>query len=197
MLTVNLRFPGQYFDAELGTNYNYLRDCYDPATGRYCESDPLGLRGGINTYAYVGSNPLTAIDPSGLTQCDIDTAFAVAKDFYPTFNMGEGPPVVDLPRDYLNAGESYLRNEGDATNIPGRDGLIHLKVKFLDCLSDDDALYLLKSVLHEILHFTRPYQLQGPPKFDHGFIKPESEKMTSALRVPFLKAREKCKCCKQ
>ncbi len=60
----NLRFPGQQYDAENGTHYNYFRD-YDPAIGRLTESDPIGLNGGINTYGYVGANPVARSDPDG------------------------------------------------------------------------------------------------------------------------------------
>ncbi len=61
----NLRFPGQYADRETNTHYNIFRD-YDPAIGRYVESDPIGLQGGINTYTYVENNPLIYTDPNGL-----------------------------------------------------------------------------------------------------------------------------------
>jgi RHS repeat-associated protein len=64
-ITNNLRFPGQYYDAETGLNYNYYRD-YNPAIGRYIESDPIGLSGGMNLYVYAENQPINAVDPEGL-----------------------------------------------------------------------------------------------------------------------------------
>jgi RHS repeat-associated protein len=60
----NFRLRGQYYDDETGLHYNYFRD-YHPWTGRYIEPDPIGLRGGINMYAYCMNNPVNMVDPSG------------------------------------------------------------------------------------------------------------------------------------
>jgi len=53
------------FWIETGLFYNYFRD-YDPQTGRYVQSDPIGLAGGINPYFYAGGNPVNSVDPLGL-----------------------------------------------------------------------------------------------------------------------------------
>ena len=69
--TYHLRFTGQYYDKETGLHYNYHR-YYNPKTGRYFESDPIGLAGGVNTYTYVLNNPLRYVDPSGLLSFNFD-----------------------------------------------------------------------------------------------------------------------------
>lgn len=77
-----LRFPGQYFDAETGLHANRLR-YYSPTLGRYLESDPVGLEGGVNTYAYAENQPTAMVDPNGTT------AFAVARAYSTGYRIGE------------------------------------------------------------------------------------------------------------
>jgi RHS repeat-associated protein len=61
----HLRFPGQYYSPALGLHYNYFRD-YDPRTGRYVESDPIGQRGSVDGFIYTLNNPVNRTDPRGL-----------------------------------------------------------------------------------------------------------------------------------
>ena len=89
-IEVNLRFPGQYFDAETGTYYNFHRD-YRPNAGRYLQSDPIGLEGGVNVYGYVNLHPLNNVDFLGLYGgLDIPGAY-----FYYCYGSGE-PWNVDF-----------------------------------------------------------------------------------------------------
>jgi RHS repeat-associated protein len=62
-----LRFAGQWFDAESGLHYNYNR-YYDPNSGQYLSQDPIGLAGGMRTQAYV-ADPMHWVDPLGLQPC--------------------------------------------------------------------------------------------------------------------------------
>jgi RHS repeat-associated protein len=80
----NLRFPGQYYQAETGLNQNWNRD-YDPlGGGRYIESDPIGLRGdSYSTYSYSGSSPVLSWDMMGLraySECETTAFLQDARD---------------------------------------------------------------------------------------------------------------------
>ena len=101
---LDLRLPGQVFDAESGDYYNFLRT-YDPGTGRYLEADPIGQLGGINVFSYALENPINRIDPSG-------------RDSREIWDAVRGAGV----RDAYRAGTSLAGEAGDSASqsqLPG------------------------------------------------------------------------------
>ena len=122
----NLRFQGQYFDAETGLHYNRFR-YYDPDCGRFISQDPIGLLGGVNNYQYA-PNPVAWIDPLGLTGGPIQehdvTTYA---DFRRRSVIGdnlEGHEVLQ---------HGVLKNNGVATARNGSDASKNNPVIALTC----------------------------------------------------------------
>jgi RHS repeat-associated protein len=76
----NLRFPGQYYDAETGLHYNYHR-YFEPRTGRYLASDPIGIQAGVNGFIYAKANSVNLIDPLGLL-CRIEWTEGIGPTLY-------------------------------------------------------------------------------------------------------------------
>ena len=154
-LTFNLRFPGQYLDSETELHYNNFRD-YDAGTGRYIQSDPIGLGGGLNTYGYVGGNPVRRVDPSGLSMEDVDNALADAREWV--------YPSLPYPSKIECFGTFYWRD----SEKPARgwyrywDDIICLDQGFLRpdlCCAEKTRLVFV--IIHETLHrrdFLNDYQ---------------------------------------
>ena len=113
-----LRHAGQYEDSETGLSYNYFRDCYDPATGRYCQFDPIGLRGGVNGYLYVDASPLLLTDPRGLQPiAPVNPGL-----LFPPAGGGV-PSPLGKPKDDGSMGGlfppgTFSQSEGDGKNDP-------------------------------------------------------------------------------
>ncbi|GAB58396.1 RHS repeat-associated core domain-containing protein [Rheinheimera nanhaiensis] len=114
----NIGFPGQYWDAEKQSWYNYFRD-YDATLGRYLQSDPIGLAGGLNTYGYVGANPIVLIDPSGLSEVNLGSGFTGRVD---SFNYG-GRALFELHvYDAKGVERGVMGPDGNWINKHGHSG---------------------------------------------------------------------------
>jgi RHS repeat-associated protein len=131
---LNLRLPGQYWDAERGVHHNLQRD-YDPQTGRFTTADPISMRpdldlgmadrlAGGNVYAYVSNNPLTQVDAQGYYEEDIHyymtffLALAAGVDYNEARIIALATQYIDdnpdtRPLDPDNPAGSYL------SDVPG------------------------------------------------------------------------------
>ncbi len=123
-VALNVRFPGQYYEGESGLHYNYFR-YYDPETGRYITSDPIGLAGGANTYSYVKGNPLISIDPMGLLEVSLYKEQGGDSKTVQMGGEGSGIPATDILYNPsgINATKVLPNIPGSLTIKPGISGV--------------------------------------------------------------------------
>ena len=125
-LNPNLLFAGQYTDNESGLAYNRFR-YYDPQSGNYLASDPIGLNGGETPYAYV-HNPMGWVDPFGLAKCKPSPYKEIEKqelDDWIKNSFTDGKyKTVELQKDmtfYRVYGGKAKANGGFVTTSPAKD----------------------------------------------------------------------------
>lgn len=149
-----------------------MRD-YDAGTGRYVQSDPIGLGGGWNTYGYVGANPVTRVDPNGLSTSDVREIFRLAAKREQDLNFPHEliymtrddflvrvPDAADNP-DFHQAAGMYVGDTRDLTAI--------FKDEFPPerMLTCSELKKCYKSIVHEVIHRTEAYKGRAAPA-DHG-----------------------------
>ncbi|HEY6530074.1 MAG TPA: DUF4329 domain-containing protein [Cellvibrionaceae bacterium] len=123
---IGSRFPGQFVDKETGIYYNYFRD-YDASVGRYIESDPIGLGGGINTYSYVANQPSRYIDPRGLDNPNMGPYSLSPGEHFPNLDSAAFAATfeinalsITLNREF--GGMVYRSSDGTYSFTPPRNG---------------------------------------------------------------------------
>lgn len=147
------------------SHYNYFRD-YDPQTGRYIESDPVGLGAGVNTYAYVSDNPIAMVDPLGEYEVKggvpapspaLDALLTCIEGCY-----GQSFTVTSTT-DYHDANTPHGRGLAADIRYPSDPG------RFLCCAGKCGAGFGLDEKIHPSARATAPHiHVQIPPGKNGG-----------------------------
>jgi RHS repeat-associated protein len=197
-LTQNLRFQGQYFDAETGLHYNRFR-YYDPDVGRFVSQDPIGLAGGDNSYLYA-FNPTGWVDPTGLARCIF---YVLGRKVYQDNSIFDGgkpnlsqidwnalnSPSFDKLKDLLNSGASNKQLMAQGYAPFGYDGK---QVNLHHILGEEPGpMVELSGTVHQM--YTR--QLHGLIKNGESFRNnPKLDRAYTKFRGNYWRERAKDFC---
>jgi RHS repeat-associated protein len=141
----DMRFAGQFFDSESGLHYNYFRD-YEPGTGRYVQSDPIGLSGGVSSYGYAIQNPVRLFDRDGLTAQDVARVNIQMNIAFPELTQ----------RGSLSCGKVPIEVFGQTDNVSGNI-VVDQKYCKAKCLTRQDWEDLFFTLFHEGMHSSDPW----------------------------------------
>ena len=180
----NLRFPGQYYDKESTFHYNYFRD-YNPKTGRYIESDPIGLAGGINTYGYTRGNPIKGSDRFGLWSPGGHDAI-IQNAFGNRLTAAEIGVLQQASRDFdartqatefANQHALRLENQTPAQSVAGTNDFVAQTIMRARALARNGnrqaALRALGEACHPVMDASSPMHTNpdGTPRFWRGLLR--------------------------
>jgi RHS repeat-associated protein len=143
-ISYNQRFPGQYFLPETGLYYNYFRT-FDSQTGRYLESDPMGLRGSFSTYSYTNNGPVSRLDPFGLFTLVLDTSISTV-DSLPGSRIGSTKAT-------FNNLECVCKGCGTSWTLGACSAFLDIRVSLLWTDDAAQAAFELKSELEHVDDF--------------------------------------------
>ena len=159
VFNLDLRFPGQQFDSFTGLHYNYFRD-YDSGTGRYVQSDPIGLGGGVSTYAYAAGKPIAAIDPLGLLTIVIVNGNGTGHAGIWTSRGNEGgtASIYDPNGSFTNYGKG---KPGSGSMLFGEDANLANYIRFQLEDGNDLTTYIFDTTEAEEVEITDAAQFAG------------------------------------
>ncbi|WP_440534607.1 RHS repeat-associated core domain-containing protein [Variovorax sp. YR566] len=193
----NLRYPGQYADEESGLSYNGFRS-YIAGLDQYTQNDPIGLAGGWNRRIYAEANPLSFIDPQGLsTAAEISAALGTLRDSYP-MDFPKSPSSVNP----FPMGENGLGMTDWTNNIRINSDRFGDSSK---CVRSGDEYQFLQTLAHELLHvnesiarrlLSNSFRMGNPLGYFHRQLDDKADVMiTQQLITKYIKARNAMKDC--